>query len=117
VENVLVGVVALDTIVVSPPPHPCRFRRQVPFIWHLDQSPIRRGFILAWSASARSQWIRAHGRRGNGLPNYGAAARLTLRSLRQPGTRARRLPGLRAVVSSASTGCREPSVPARVPGP
>ena len=53
----------------------------------------------------------------NWLPSYGADARLSLRSLRRPATRARRLPRLRAVVSSASTGCREPSVPARVPGP
>src|SRR5260370_17651158 len=56
-------------------------------------------------------------RRGDGLPIYGADARLTLRFLRRPATRARRLPRLRAVVSSASTGCREPSVPARVAGP
>ena len=53
----------------------------------------------------------------NGFPSYGVAALLTLRSLRRPATRARRLPRLRAVVSSASTGCREPSVPARVLGP
>ena len=56
-------------------------------------------------------------RHGDGLPSYGADVRLALRSLRRPATRARRLPRLRAVVSSASTGCREPSVPARVPGP
>ena len=53
----------------------------------------------------------------NGFPSYGVAALLTLRSLRRPATRARRLPRLRAVMSSASTGCREPSVPARVLGP
>src|SRR5262249_21456034 len=51
------------------------------------------------------------------LPSYGAAARLTRRSFRRLATRARRLPRLRAVVSSASTGCRDPSVPARVLGP
>jgi hypothetical protein len=49
--------------------------------------------------------------------SYNATAPLALRSLRRPATRARRLPRLRAVVSSTSTGCREPSVPARVPGP
>ena len=56
-------------------------------------------------------------RAGSHSRSYGAAAVLTLRSLRRSATRARRLPRLRAVVSSASTGCREPSVPARVPGP
>src|SRR5258705_505558 len=55
--------------------------------------------------------------RGDGLPSYDAGARFTLRSFRRPATRARRLPRLRAVVSSASTGCREPSVPASVLGP
>jgi len=37
--------------------------------------------------------------------------------LETPATRARRLPSLHAVVSSASTGSREPSFPARAPGP
>jgi ribosome modulation factor len=34
----------------------------------------------------------------NGFPSYGVAALLTLRSLRRPATRARRLPRLRAVM-------------------
>src|SRR6266436_2902387 len=60
---------------------------------------------------------RGDGRTVGAIFCYGAAAVRTLRSLRRSATRARRLPRLRAVVSSASTGCREPSGPARVPGP
>src|SRR6185312_16205207 len=50
-------------------------------------------------------------------PVYGVDAPLTLRSLTQLATRARRLPRLRAVEGSAATGCREPSVPANLLGP
>ena len=112
---------------------PCSSRvRRVPSEGHLSEGASRCSSLVAMIFLSMSQLAmsccsedyaenhelaRAHRRRGIGLPSYGADARLSLRSLRRSATRARRLPRLRAVVSSASTGCREPSVPARVPGP
>src|SRR5215467_5492801 len=111
-----------DLSWLNPTPHAIAVYASQPLSPVATQHSLPSGrYSLTWAGlpPAGSHQLAAGAliRSPNGFPSYGADTRLALRSLRQPAMRASRLPRLRAVVSSASTGCREPSVPARVLGP
>jgi hypothetical protein len=63
--------------------------------------------------SAVSSWLR-YRVVGDGLPIYDVDARLTLRSLRRPATRARRLPRLRALENLDAVLLKGTAAPDRV---
>ena len=70
-----------------------------------------------WPAALQSAWD-AVGAGWSAFGNRaGRVAQPRRSSLRRPATCARRLPRLRAVASSTSVGCRDPSGPVTVPGP
>jgi hypothetical protein len=111
VENVLVGIVALD------------IRHHLIHVGFGGRShsfgsvAIRRDFILAWSVCARSQWIRSSWPSCEWSPKLWCGRTTHPKVLETARDASKATAEVACGRGSASTGCREPSVPARVPGP